>query len=292
MIVWVVWVVWPGYSPYSPYYPYYRRGWGHRMDILTRRIGGRVKEFKIYPQVEADAAGIRYVPWKQAQPGDWALSDDGYVGECLQAMAYADSRKPNRARRLVTLTFGRMWVSPSARLEYLPRKAKGAYSYCSTKTWAEVEARKTRTMRTVRVYAMMVISERKVDWNLLGEIYRPDQKIPGATVRRLFKQEVIKKMADKEIEALLQAKGITKEHVIEMINAAYGVAVGKTDASNMLRAAENFMDMLQMKPNKMMLKASALELYEGPVDDDIEEIEATITRAQEELRKLGEASTD
>lgn len=220
------------------------------MDIITRRIGGKAQEFKIYPQEEADAAGIEYVYWKQAQPGDWALSDDGYVGECLQAKAYTDSRRPNRARRLVTLSFGRMWVYPSARLEYLPRKARGAYSYCSPKTWSEVEARKTRTKRTVHAYALMVIDGQGVDWKKLGLIYRPDQRIPAATVRRLFKQEAIREMIDRRFRELISARGITEGDVIDMLISAFKMAESNNDPKEMRIVAEDFSKMLDMYPSK------------------------------------------
>ncbi len=217
------------------------------MDVLTRRIGGKAQEFRVYSKEEADATGIKYVHWKQAQPGDWALSDDGYVGECLKSKAYTDR---NRAKVLVTLSFGRMWVYPSAKLEYLPRKAKGAYSYCSPTTWADVEARMTRTKRTVHAYALMVIDGQGVDWKKLGLIYRPDQRIPGATVRRLFKQEAIREMIDKRFRELISARGITEGDVIDMLLNAFKMAGNNKDAKEMRMVAEDFSKMLDMYPSK------------------------------------------
>lgn len=257
------------------------------MDILTRRIGGKAQEFKIYSQEEADATGIEYVYWKQAQPGDWALSDDGYVGECLKAKTYTDGRRPNLARRLVTLSFGRMWVYPSARLEYLPRKAKGAYSYCSPTTWADVEARKTRTKRTVHAYALMVIDGQGVDWKKLGLIYRPDQRIPAATVRRLFKQEAIREMIDKRFRELISARGITEGDVIDMLLGAFKTAEANKDAKEMRMVAEDFRDMFDMNPKELPRGGEIPGHIEGA---EFEEIQGDIDRAKQELSALGKAS--
>jgi hypothetical protein len=41
------------------------------------------KEYLIYTEKEAKGRRILVKPWKDCVPGDWGLSDDGYVSQCL-----------------------------------------------------------------------------------------------------------------------------------------------------------------------------------------------------------------
>ena len=50
-----------------------------------------------------------------------------------------------------------------------------------------------------------------MDFATLGEVYRPDQEIPAATVRRFLKKKVAKRMIEKKIKELLKDKAIDKE---------------------------------------------------------------------------------
>ena len=118
------------------------------------------------------------------------------------------------------------------------------------KSWQERESKRNRTKNVVNAYVGQVLEGQKVDWQQLGVMYRPDQKTPAATVRRLFKQEVIKDMVEEKLKEIMASKGIDKGFVLDTIMKAISIAEQKQDVSGMLRAAENFVDMLEMKPNK------------------------------------------
>ena len=114
------------------------------------------------------------------------------------------------------------------------------------------EARTTRAKNAVNAYVTDVITGQKPDWERIGKIYRPDQKCPEATVRRLFKKQRIVDMVEKKLKEILIDKGISKEHVIDLQLEAVDIARSKGDVSNMLRVADNFMDLLSMKPGKVV----------------------------------------
>ena len=61
----------------------------------------------------------------------------------------------------------------------------------------------------------MLLSGDKVDFDKLGQIYRPDQKIPAATVRRFLKQKVSKDMVEQKLKELLAEKSINKEFALD-----------------------------------------------------------------------------
>jgi hypothetical protein len=57
-------------------------------------------------------------------------------------------------------------------------------------------------------------------------------------------------MVSEKLKEIMSQKGIDKGFVLDTILKAIDIAEEKQDVSNMLRAAENFVEMLEMKPNK------------------------------------------
>lgn len=116
--------------------------------------------------------------------------------------------------------------------------------------WAEREAKKTRTKNLVSAYVGQLTSTKQVDYKQLGYIYRPDQQNPAATVRRVLKQEVIKKMVEKKLREVLSEKGINSSSVLDTMLEGLHIARNKQDVTNMIKISDAFMDLLEMKPNK------------------------------------------
>ena len=59
-------------------------------------------------------------------------------------------------------------------------------------------------------------------------------------------------MVEKKLAELLIDKGITKEYALDMQLEAAQMARNKGDISNLLKVADNFMDLLSMKPGKVV----------------------------------------
>ena len=57
-------------------------------------------------------------------------------------------------------------------------------------------------------------------------------------------------MVEEKMKEVLASKGINRGFVLDVIRKSIDIAENKEDVSNMLRAAENLVDMLEMKPNK------------------------------------------
>ena len=220
--------------------------------------------------------------------GEYGISDDGYIGECLSKKTYTD--KKGRTKTYITMCYGVQWGSPNARLLYEPNKEANIYNQVKPKSWKEREAGKTRTKNVVSAYVHQLLSDKKVDFKALGNIYRPDQRIPEATVRRLLKQEEIQTMIDKKLGELLTNKGVTKEMVVDLLLKALEMAECKSDVSNFLRATENFMKMLDMEPNKR-ITTDTLEIdYTKKIEDTIDQEDKKLKLSQktEEIVEEGE----
>lgn len=220
------------------------------MEKLKRKLKNGTKVFNIYSQDEADQAGIDYSHWKQAQMGDYALSDDGFVGKCIGRKDYTD--KKGRVKTFVRLSYGANWAGNTNKIEYLLNKQYEVYNQANPKAnnWANREANKTRTKNLVNAYVGQLTSTKKVDYNQLGMIYRPDQKEPAATVRRVLKQEVIKKMVEKKLREVLSEKGINNSSVLDTMLEGLDIARAKQDVTNMIKISDAFMELLEMKPSK------------------------------------------
>lgn len=212
------------------------------MDQVKRRIKGEERVFPVFSREEADYAAIDWIYWRECRAGQYGLSDDGFVAECLQAFEYTD--KKGRTRRMLTFPYGRAWVNGKKKLEWLEHKRTGNFYDSSPKNWAEKEARRTRTKNAVKVYVQMLLTTGKIDWDMVGNAYRPTEKIPAATVRKLFKNERIQAMIDAEVQKILKKQGVTKETVVEMYKKAAEIAETKGDPKGLVTAADRLADLV------------------------------------------------
>jgi len=245
--------------------------------LEIERIYARKKQkFPIYTQKEADSMpDIAYQPWKQAYTGDYALTDDGYVSRCLGRKEYTDAN--GGIKTFVKLSCGVGWVTPSAKILFELNHSYGVYSKTNpSKSWEDDEINKTRSKNTINTYATMMLAG-GVDYAKLGQVYRPDSKIPEATVRRFLKNEKVKMEVEKKVKEILSQKSINKEFAIDNLIRALDMADSKSDVGNFLKANDQIMDLLEMKPNKA-ITTDTVELV------DTTKLLDTIT--QEEKRKV------
>lgn len=211
------------------------------MVIVERKYRKEWRSFKVYTEDEAVDERIAFKRWDLCQVGEWGLTTDGYVMECLRRVTLKNAD-------LVEFSGGRA-MTGTPKFEFWPRFKLRDWWGLKPGSWAEKEAQKTRAKNVVKLYVQQVLAG-KVDYGVLGKAYRPDQKIPEATVRRLFKKEEIKRMIHKEMEEALRNLGIDRQFVLDKILVAMNIAEKKGDSGNMLRGAENLSDMLEMKPQK------------------------------------------
>jgi len=229
------------------------------------------REYRVYTKEEAEKHNIQFFDWRAVDPGQWGLTDDGWVGECTNRRQY--QKKDN-----VVFSFGQFWYNPankSGKCEYEPRRETGSYALTSPKQpWETYKGRK-EYKDFVKVYVSQMLNG-SIDYTVLGKVFG-DKKNHEIKARMLLKKEYVKEMIDKELRNVFSGKGIDEGTVIDMISAAHEVAKEKNDASNMLRAAENFVKILKMdakeeKVDTFDAEVNSLErikdvLELNPVDD-------------------------
>ena len=250
---------------------------------IKRRIEGKTAYYDILTKQQADQQKVDYVYWKDAEVGEYAITDDDYVALCYARNDYTD--KQGQCKTFVKLTCGVGWTSRFTKINFEENHKYGVYSKTNPKrTWDQEEAGTTRAKNTVTAYAQMLLADGKVDYNTLGKIYRPDQKIPIATVRRFLKQKVAKKMVEEKLKEILAKKSISKEFAVDNIVLALKMSEEKGDVNNFLKANDYLMDLLEMKPNKKMITDTIQVDYTKQIADTIaqEDKRLTLQRKSEE----------
>ncbi len=117
------------------------------------------------------------------------------------------------------------------------------------KRWLKYELGKTKTKLVIKAYVRQLVSG-KIEWEKLGQMYRPDQQQPVWTLKRLLKQEETQRMVNEEIDKLLSDEGITPKFVIEERKELLKSAKEKGDITNANRILDSFEDKLDMKPKE------------------------------------------
>ena len=249
---------------------------------IKRRINGKKSKHPVYTKDEADNKKLDYVYWRQAEIGDWAITDDNFVSECYARKDYTD--KNGKVKTFVKLTCGVGWDSGFSKIQFLENHKYGVYSKTNPKrSWVDEESGTSRAKNTVNAYANMLLDSKAVDFDALGQIYRPDQSVPAATVRRFLKQKTAKRMVEKKVKELLSDKAINKEFALDNIIRALQMAESKGDVNNFLIANDYIMDLLEMKPNKQLITDTVQVDMTKQIADTIakEEKKLTLQRKSE-----------
>jgi hypothetical protein len=217
---------------------------------ITRRLkvnNFEEEDYYVYPLEEFRETGKKYKHWNQCTPGDWGISDDGYVAECLQRNIYGTSVE-------MVFPYGRQWVSKTGKLEFEPHYYSKNYSNVSTKTYAELEAGRDRAELAIDAFLAYKIAGKKPEWDKIGTIYRPDQ--------------------------------IDEGYVLDVIKDAVDVAKMKEDPANMIRAAKELSEFLDMKPkNKQVTESIEMDMSHQIADTynkQTKKLKATQTRMLDE----------
>lgn len=235
---------------------------------IKHRDGHRT--YKVFTKEEADEEGIEYVYWKEAYPGDWAITDDNYVMLCYQ-------RYETKGNDQVVLAGGRSWTTEDSVINHDEYRKVGNYCYNKPQTWSEVEARKSRMDRALTVLAASLLATGEYDYEAAAQAYRKDQEIPVATLKRNLKQKEVKIKLEKKLIELYNERGFTKDWVVDKILKAAEIAEDKNDVTNLLRAAENGIKLHAMEPKKKQ-RTDELEMdFSKEISDGIQKEKKRIT---------------
>ena len=249
---------------------------------ITRRLKANNFEsvdYEVYPKEEFKKLGKKYKHWDKCSQGDWGISDDGYVAECLQRNIYGTSVE-------MVFPYGRQWAKKTAKLEFEPHYHSKNYSNVSTKSYAELEAGRDRAELAIDAFLAYKLAGETPDMYKIGKIYRPDQKKPDIAVRKLLKTKEVKKIMADKLKEILVDKEIDEGYVLAVMKDAIDTAKVKEDPANMIRAAKELSVFLDMQPkNKQVTESIEMDMSHqiaDTYDKQTKKLKATQTRMLDE----------
>jgi len=249
---------------------------------ITRRLkvnNFESTDYEVYTKEEFEKIGKKYKHWNRCSPGDWGISDDGYVAECLQRNIYGTSIE-------MVFPYGRQWVKKTAKLEFEPHYYSKNYSNVSTKSYAEIESTRNRADLAIDAFLAYKMAGETPDMDKIGRIYRPDQKNPQVAVRKLLRTKEVKKIMADKLKEILVDKQIDEGYVLDVMKDAIDTAKVKEDPANMIRAAKELSVFLDMQPkNKQVTESIEMDMSHqiaDTYDKQTKKLKATQTRMVDE----------
>lgn len=246
---------------------------------VVRNKGKLVKgTHNVYTRAEADELGLRYVWWRDALAGDWCLSDDGWVMQCLAVKWYYDSRRSKISRFDVYtrwIYFGVGRITGWKKEFWFSLQARGMNAI-SGKPWQEQFCSSRRGRVWIKMAAVMMI-QREVDYMFLGEMLGFDRRFPESVyimVRRYLRNHLIENAIVFQMSEFLRDNGITFDKVLSDYKDVLGKAIkdGKYgDAIKILEKMERWTgldrkiagDTIDHAPGEDLVGARIAELMEN-----------------------------
>ena len=210
--------------------------------------------YPIYKEREAKERGIDYKPWKQANIGDNALSDDGYVSNVLSRREYIDNT--GRKNIYMRFPFGYTFFSPKHKTRPLHVKGRATNGTMSGKPYLEVQSKQNKMKALAMMFAIKPDYNQAIEW-ALGEINDSQKR----KWKRTMKTEIFQNMVRDELAKRLTEHGLDEDYTLDLLKEAIELAQGKKDITNLLKAVDNLQDMHGMKEKHLLKTTDKIEAF-------------------------------
>jgi len=223
--------------------------------------------YKVYKQKEADKLDIGYKYWKEAEIGDYGLTDDKYVAKVINRKAY----KSNHSKPNIYLRFpwGYTFFNPKYSNKELHAGGRKSNQTFTGKPHLEVISKQEFMKSLAVMYAIRPDYDLAIDWVFDNVSPKKRRKF-----KRIMKTEVFKKMVREELQIILKDHGMTEDFTLDLLDEVITLAKTKKDVTNLMRAIENLQDMHGMKDKHMVKTTDKIEATSTTrLIDDIREEE-------------------
>jgi len=236
--------------------------------------------YRIYRKNEADEAKIDYLYWKEADAGDYALSDDNYVARVISRREYKSNNKvPNVYLRF---PWGYTFFSPRYKSKKLIAHGRKSNTTFSGKSYIEVQSGQDKMKNLATMFALKPDYDLAIEWAMGAVTDRERRKW-----KRTMKSEVFKDMVKDELQKLLLDRGLTENYTLQLLEDTISMAKDKKDVSNLLRAIENLQDMHGMKDKYLLKTTQQIEATSSTkLIDELREEEKHLIATQTTIKEI------
>ncbi len=247
-------------------------------EISIKHKGQGKVTYNVYTKDEADKENVRYTYWKKAEKGDYALTDDNYVGKVIQKKRYNGNNGVESY--YVRMPFGYAFHSPKYPNQKL--KANGRISNHTLSGKPQLEVRKgTQEWKNLAmVYSVCFNMDLAID-----AVYDNPTANKIRTAKRWMKTQEFKSMVKDELKEVLSEKGYNRSKTIDLLTEGLEMAKVKNDVTNYLRVVENLQDMLGMKDKTVtktttQLEATATRKLLDEINEEEQHLKGTQTKIE------------
>ena len=246
--------------------------------ITINHRDGNTKTYKIFRKEEARKEGIDYVYWKEAQKGDYAISDDDYVAYVINRSEYDSNH--NTKNIYLRFPWGYTFYNPKYKTKKLTVAGRKSNTTFTGKRPIEVIAGKDYMRNLAMVRAIMQNDDLSIDW-VFGSTTPGERR----KYKRYMKSEAFKKMVKEELSQYLQEHDLTEDYTLELLKEGIEIAREKKDVPGIMRAVENLQDMHGMKDKHLVKTTERLEAHSSTkLIDELREEESSLI-AQKTITK-------
>jgi len=208
--------------------------------------------YKVYKKDEAEKEGILYKYWRDAESGDWCVSDDDYVSQVISRRDYQD----NAGRENIYLRFPWGYTFYCPKYKSKPLKVAGRKTNVTQtgQTYIKVQSKQNKMKSLAMMFAMKPDFDLAIEW-VLGDVNDSKKR----KWKRTMRTETFKGMVREELGKRLTDHGLNEDYTLELLKEAIGLAQSKKDVTNLLKAVENLQDMHGMKDKHLVKTVDKLE---------------------------------
>ena len=237
----------------------------YTIDINHRNIGPTC--YKIYTKKEADKDNVRYRHWKEAQQGEYAISDDDIVAKVIKRKVYLDKARKS-SNNYIRLPWGYHFFSDTGKSKPLNAKGRKSAYTMSGKPYMEVAKNQEKMKNLAMVYSKVLNSDMAIE--IAFGVIDDRQK---RRWKRMIKTEVFSNMVSEKLNELLGKHALTEEYTIKLLKETIEAAKIKNDITNLLKCVDNLQEMHGMKDKNIVKTTQKLEATTTKklVDDIFEE---------------------
>ena len=109
---------------------------------------------------------------------------------------------------------------------------------------------KSRDIRFAKLYAKMLING-DINWEMLGRVYRPDDKHPSLKAKRVVRSKEIQNLTTEAISEIYSKQGIDSDLVVKEEKQLLEAAKQADDRRITLDVLKNWRESLDLKPQKV-----------------------------------------
>ena len=211
-----------------------------------------VTTYPVYRKDEADKEDLEYIHWKDADAGDYALSDDNYVSKLLTKISYAGNRGFDNY--YLRFPWGYTFYNTKYPGKKLLVKGRKTNTTMSGEPHHDVKCKSDKYKNLAMVYAKLMDADMAINMTF-GSVSDSQRRSWKRTIRTM----AFKHMVREELQSILQEHGLTETYTLDLLEKTIGMAKDKKDVTNLMRAIENLQDMHGMKDKNQIKTVEQIE---------------------------------